>query len=93
MLPPHRRQRPATALDPHLAGVDDLRSKHLDWEANYRERAVQADMLEEMLQAEAASAMENCALPNRRLLIQILDIHSCWGEIKDPRATIDTCHR
>ncbi|GBP82221.1 hypothetical protein EVAR_103670_1 [Eumeta japonica] len=30
-------------------------------------------MLEEMLRAEAASAMEHCALSNRR----ISDIHSC----------------
>ncbi|GBP65560.1 hypothetical protein EVAR_87536_1 [Eumeta japonica] len=55
--------------------------------------AVQANMLEEMLRAQAASAMEHCALPNRRLRIQISDIHSCGGEKKDPRTTIDTCHR
>ncbi|GBP46862.1 hypothetical protein EVAR_78565_1 [Eumeta japonica] len=34
-------------------------------------------MLEEMLRAEAASAIEHCALPNRRLRTQILDINSC----------------
>ncbi|GBP26378.1 hypothetical protein EVAR_75510_1 [Eumeta japonica] len=56
--------------------------------------AVQANMLEEMLWAEAASAMEHCALPNRRLRIQISDIHSCGDEKKkNPRTTIDTCHR
>ncbi|GBO99773.1 hypothetical protein EVAR_74194_1 [Eumeta japonica] len=47
----------------------------------YKEiEAVQANMLAEMLRAEAASAMEHCALPYRRLRIQILDIHSCGGE-------------
>ncbi|GBP68333.1 hypothetical protein EVAR_31323_1 [Eumeta japonica] len=34
-------------------------------------------MIEEMLRVEAASAMENCALSNRRLRIQISDINSC----------------
>ncbi|GBP13728.1 hypothetical protein EVAR_7965_1 [Eumeta japonica] len=38
-------------------------------------------MLEEMLRAEAASAMEYCALPNHRLRIQKSDIYSC-GEIR-----------
>ncbi|GBP17431.1 hypothetical protein EVAR_8788_1 [Eumeta japonica] len=38
-------------------------------------------MLEEMLLTEAASAIEHCALPNRRLRIQISDIHSC-GDAK-----------
>ncbi|GBP86370.1 hypothetical protein EVAR_59935_1, partial [Eumeta japonica] len=56
--------------------------------------AVQANMLEKMLRAEAASAMEHCALPNSRLRIQISDILSCEGEKKkDPRTTIDTCDR
>ncbi|GBP64823.1 hypothetical protein EVAR_50339_1 [Eumeta japonica] len=46
-----------------------------------------------MLRAEAASAMERCVLPNRRLRIQISDIHFCGGEKKDPRTTTNTCHR
>ncbi|GBP18805.1 hypothetical protein EVAR_93233_1 [Eumeta japonica] len=39
-------------------------------------------MLEEMLRAEAASAMEHYALPNRRLRIQISDIHSSGDAFK-----------
>ncbi|GBP09490.1 hypothetical protein EVAR_76511_1 [Eumeta japonica] len=39
-------------------------------------------MLEEMFRADAATTMEHSALPNRRLRIQISDVHSCGGEKK-----------
>ncbi|GBP24121.1 hypothetical protein EVAR_27346_1 [Eumeta japonica] len=49
--------------------------------------------LAKILRAKAASGLECCALTNRRLRIQISDIHFCGDEEKDSRTTIDTCHR
>ncbi|GBP64045.1 hypothetical protein EVAR_44128_1 [Eumeta japonica] len=46
-------------------------------------------MLEEMLRAEAASVMEHCALPDRRLRIQISDIHSCGDEEQNRKSRPD----
>ncbi|GBP51184.1 hypothetical protein EVAR_98008_1 [Eumeta japonica] len=83
------RQPTVSAEKRYIIKLNDVHNQML-----YKEiKAVQANMLEEMLRAQAASAMEHCALPNRRLRIQISDIHSCGGEKKDPRTTIDTCHR
>ncbi|GBP66082.1 hypothetical protein EVAR_37544_1 [Eumeta japonica] len=46
-------------------------------------------MLEEMLLTEAASAIEHCAFPNRRLRIQISDIHSRGDEEQNRKSRPD----
>ncbi|GBP62065.1 hypothetical protein EVAR_53843_1 [Eumeta japonica] len=82
------RHPTASAAERHIIKLNDVHNEML-----YKEIKV-TNMLAEMLRAEAASAMEHCALPNRRMRIQISDIHSCGGEKKkDLRATIVTCHR
>ncbi|GBP41021.1 hypothetical protein EVAR_82981_1 [Eumeta japonica] len=83
------RTKAITRCRPSRTNDDNLRI----FGANSHFTAVQANMLAEMLRAEAASAMEHCALPNRRLCIQISDIHSSRGEKKkESRTTINTYH-